>query len=429
MNLPQGFLVGLGAVLLSSPALASQLPPSVTEDLYVTEFSFDRIAVFDSDGNYLRSFTAPGLDGPYGIAFGPGDRIYVACAESDEVVVFNRAEQLDTRFTATELDEPAGLVFNAAGELLVACTGSARICVFDQNGTFLRWFDGPGMTGPNGIALDSAGHIFVTSFAGPVFHFDAAEQFIATFGAPTGMLLAAPAGIARDENDLLYVAGSGSHNIFSFQSDGTFVAEIEHTDLVGPHGLAFDEDGNLFAASLLDDSIVQFDAAGNWMQTLSDPGMHFPRDLALAPPCPPAVSYCTAGISASGCQATLTSTGSASASKSNGFLLRANSVEGNKDGTYFYSTNGRQANAWGNGTSFVCVAPPVKRAAAMNPTGTAGACDGWFVIDLNALWSNYPAKNPGAGALVQAQLWYRDPLNTAFQTTSMSDAVEFLVCP
>ena len=35
----------------------------------------------------------------------------------------------------------------------------------------------------------------------------------------------------------------------------------------------------------------------------------------------------------------------------------------------------------------------------------------------------------GAGATVQAQLWYRDPLNTSNQTTSLSNALEFSVNP
>ena len=64
--------------------------------------------------------------------------------------------------------------------------------------------------------------------------------------------------------------------------------------------------------------------------------------------------------------------------------------------------------------------------------GTAGLCDGSFSQDLNALWCATcpkPAKNPGAGAVVQAQLWYRDPLNTSNRTTSLSDAIEFLVNP
>jgi hypothetical protein len=61
-------------------------------------------------------------------------------------------------------------------------------------------------------------------------------------------------------------------------------------------------------------------------------------------------------------------------------------------------------------------------------TGTAGQCDGALAQDLNAFWCPNcpkPQKNPGFGATVQLQLWYRDPLNTSNQTTSLSDALEF----
>ena len=47
-------------------------------------------------------------------------------------------------------------------------------------------------------------------------------------------------------------------------------------------------------------------------------------------------------------------------------------------------------------------------------------------LDGDGLMENAAA---GAGAIVQAQLWYRDPVNTSNQTTSLSDALEFAVCP
>ena len=145
-----------------------------------------------------------------------------------------------------------------------------------------------------------------------------------------------------------------------------------------------------------------------------------------------AESFCTAGTSASGCRASLSAAGFPSTSAPSGFLLQASGVEGAKDGTFFFGTNGRQANPWGNGTSYQCVVPPVVRAGTLSGSGTLGACDGAFSQDLNALWCPTcpkPAKNPGAGALVQAQLWYRDPFSTSNQTTSLSDAIEFEVCP
>ena len=153
----------------------------------------------------------------------------------------------------------------------------------------------------------------------------------------------------------------------------------------------------------------------------------FEGPIALSPEV-----YCKAGTSASGCRATISTLGTPSATAASGFSLVAQLLEGNKDGLFFFGTNGRQANPWGNGTSYQCVVPPVKRAGLLTGTGTSGACDGQFLQDLNARWCPTcprPGHNPGAGAVTQAQLWYRDPFNTSNRTTSLSNAVEFTVCP
>jgi hypothetical protein len=154
-------------------------------------------------------------------------------------------------------------------------------------------------------------------------------------------------------------------------------------------------------------------------------GMDNPRIASGAPP----VSYCTPGTSASGCQPVLAAAGAPSATAPTGFFVSAANVEGSKDGLFFFGTNGRQANGWGNGTSFQCVVPPVSRAGLLPGVGTNGNCDGAFAQDLNARWTAKPASRPAAGAVTQIQLWYRDPLNTSSQTTSLSSAVEVTVCP
>jgi len=141
------------------------------------------------------------------------------------------------------------------------------------------------------------------------------------------------------------------------------------------------------------------------------------------------VNYCTAGTSASGCKALLTAAGVPSASAASGFVLSAADVEAGKLGLFYFGANGRKAAPWGNGTSWQCVQLPTKRGATITSSGTPGTCTGSVSYDLNARWNAKPIQNPGAGALVQAQLWYRDGLNTSNQTTSLSDAVEFTVCP
>jgi hypothetical protein len=143
-------------------------------------------------------------------------------------------------------------------------------------------------------------------------------------------------------------------------------------------------------------------------------------------------TYCTAGISASGCQALVSASGTASATAGSGFDLTVATVEGDKDGLFFFGTNGRQAKPWGSGTSFRCVVPPVRRLGLLSGSSSAGTCDGSFTQDVNGTWCPTcpkPNHNPGAGALVQAQFWYRDPFNTSNQTTGFSNAIEFCVGP
>jgi hypothetical protein len=145
--------------------------------------------------------------------------------------------------------------------------------------------------------------------------------------------------------------------------------------------------------------------------------------------CGAVTNYCTPGTSAAGCNAIMSASGTPSATAASGFNVIATGVEGAKDGLFFYGTNGQQANSWGSGTSFQCIIPPVLRAGLLTGVGTAGVCNGTFSQDFNALWTSNPAKNPGNGAVVDCQLWYRDPFSTSNQTTSLSDGISFSVCP
>jgi hypothetical protein len=147
---------------------------------------------------------------------------------------------------------------------------------------------------------------------------------------------------------------------------------------------------------------------------------------------PPAETYCTAGTSASGCRAAIGASGTPSASGISGFDVLASSVEGTRDGMFFYGQGGRQASPWGSGTSVMCILPSRLRGGVLPGNGTPGACDGAFAQDLNARWCATcpkPDHNPGAGAVLQVQFWYRDPQNTSNQTTSLSDALEVYVGP
>jgi hypothetical protein len=146
--------------------------------------------------------------------------------------------------------------------------------------------------------------------------------------------------------------------------------------------------------------------------------------------CGTSMSYCTAGTTTNGCNATLSSSGTPSASGAGEFTLHATGVEGQKQGLFFYGLSGAQASPWGTSSSFLCVKAPTQRMATQSSGGTAGACNGSFASD----WNAFIAANPSAlgqpfalGDQVQVQAWFRDPPSP--KTTSLSNALTFVVCP
>jgi hypothetical protein len=146
--------------------------------------------------------------------------------------------------------------------------------------------------------------------------------------------------------------------------------------------------------------------------------------------CAQASTYCTAGTTANGCNATLTFSGAASASAPSGFTVTANNVEGQRQGLFFYGVTGPLAQPWGTGSSFLCVKTPTQRTQVQPSNGSFNACDGQLSID----WNAFITANPGAlgqpfaaGDSVWLQAWFRDPPSP--KTTSLSDALEFSLCP
>jgi hypothetical protein len=109
-------------------------------------------------------------------------------------------------------------------------------------------------------------------------------------------------------------------------------------------------------------------------------------------------------------------------------VVSSRNAAGQSLGVLVFGT-GQQAIPWGQGQTFHCIATPTGRAALQTSAGTAGACDGSFAVDLNALWQADPSQRPAAGADLSIQLWYRDPQGQGNQAASFSNAVRVEVCP
>ena len=138
-------------------------------------------------------------------------------------------------------------------------------------------------------------------------------------------------------------------------------------------------------------------------------------------------TYCSAGTTASGCQATMSASGTTSKSQTSGFLVTASGVEANKLGVLFWG-NASQALPWGAGTSYLCVSAPVVRTGVQNSGGgPTSPCTGSLAVDFNTWMAVHPSLAPVAGDMVYMQAWFRDPGSP--KNTSLSDGIQFPICP
>jgi hypothetical protein len=166
------------------------------------------------------------------------------------------------------------------------------------------------------------------------------------------------------------------------------------------------------------------------LDTATATGGHFElEDLELDFACGFASTYCTAKINSLGCTPAISVTGSASASAGSGFAIAATQVMNQKLGILLYGRSGRAATPFHGG--FLCAAPPRHRTPPVISGGSASGsdCSGSFSFDFNAWIATGADPTLAPGTQVNAQYWSRDPGFAPPNNVSLTDAVEFGICP
>jgi hypothetical protein len=157
-------------------------------------------------------------------------------------------------------------------------------------------------------------------------------------------------------------------------------------------------------------------------------------DLGPDQPCS-IVTYCTAKTNSLGCAPSIGASGRASASTSSGFVVTAVDVRNNKSGLLLYGVHGRAAIPFQGG--ILCVQKFIFRSPGRESGGTpkpAADCSGIFSLDMNAYASGALGGKPlqalgVAGTVVNCQWWGRDVGFSPPENTTLSNALEYTVCP
>jgi hypothetical protein len=135
-------------------------------------------------------------------------------------------------------------------------------------------------------------------------------------------------------------------------------------------------------------------------------------------------AYCASETNSLGCTPAISGAGSASATSSAAFDVRATGVLNNKSGLLFYGFTPRQTGFLGG---HMCIVSPTTRTPVQSSGGSPSGddCTGVLTLDFNARIQSGIDPRLVAGEEVFAQYWSRDPADAS--TTNLTDALAFFV--
>ena len=203
-------------------------------NVYLADEWLNRISVFNSEGEFLRSWPdgfeggASQDDSARMIAFGAGPNIPAGKAGSGD----------------GELDRPAGIAISNDGTLFLTDSRNHRIQKFTLDGKFLGKFgtfgSGPGQLNmPWGIALDKEGNVFVADWRNDrIQQFTADGTWQASFGqSGTGVgQFNRPNSVCVDDDGDIYVADWLNDRVQVLAPDGRFVTELRGDHVLSQWG-------------------------------------------------------------------------------------------------------------------------------------------------------------------------------------------------
>jgi glucose/arabinose dehydrogenase len=139
-------------------------------------------------------------------------------------------------------------------------------------------------------------------------------------------------------------------------------------------------------------------------------------------------TYCTAKTNSLGCTPAIDHTGTPKLGAGTPFVVRCEQVLNHSVGLLLYGSSPAQTLVQGG---FLCVASPFTRTSGQVSGGSAGSgsdCSGSFAFDFSAYVASGADPVLVAGAQVDVQYWSRDPADPTGFGSSLSDALEFLLC-
>ena len=136
--------------------------------LYIAENTNHRVQKISTSGKFISKFGSRGsgdgqLKTPRGICLDRDGRVYVSEYSNNRVSVFEADGTFAYHITGGNLNNPWGLTFDPSGNLHVANYSSNTVSIFSPDGKYITQYNSQ-VTNPAGIAIDEEGYTFIAEY-------------------------------------------------------------------------------------------------------------------------------------------------------------------------------------------------------------------------------------------------------------------------
>ena len=252
------------------------------------------------------------FDGPHGVAVDGSGNVYVTDFSNDRVEKFTSTGTFITTWGSAggdngQFEQVRGVAVDSSGNVYVADSGNERVQKFTSTGTFTTTWGSLGsgkgsFNTPYGVAADSSGNVYVTDqLDNRVEKFTSSGNFMTQWGCATPSSsfpsctagsgngeFSGPRGVAVDSAGNVYVADYGNNRVEKFTNTGTYVtqwgcatpsatvpacpASSSDGQFNGPNYVAADSSGGVYVTDFTNNRFEKFTSTGTFVKTWGGAG-------------------------------------------------------------------------------------------------------------------------------------------------------------
>ena len=190
--------------------------------LYIAEYSNHRVQKISTSGKFISKFGSYGsgegqLSSPRGICLDCDGRVFVSECSNSRVSVFEADGTFAYHITGN-LSNPWGLTFDPSGNLHVVNCGSYYVSIFSPDGKYVSQYVSQ-VTSPAGIAIDEEGYTFITEYYNTSSSYHYSRFSILN---PSHVLIRHiqsfkhASGITIDKEGYIYVCSANSNHVYKY---------------------------------------------------------------------------------------------------------------------------------------------------------------------------------------------------------------------